>query len=71
MTISREQTQNVVPIQRPMNECKEKKPLPRGTVAQEKRQAMVVVAILPEDREAALRVLAHARNLVMTFWTDE
>lgn len=36
--------------------------------AWEKRQAIQIAALLPEDRNAALRVLAHARELVEGWW---
>lgn len=37
----------------------------------EKRQAIQLVAQLPEDREGALRVLEYAKQLVIDFWTAE
>lgn len=46
----------------------EKVPPPGLNDAWEKRQAIQIAALLPEDRDAALRVLAHARKLVEGWW---
>lgn len=49
-------------------ETMEKKPQ-RG--AWEKRQAIQVVGLLPEDRESALRVLAYAKQIVDQWWSAD
>lgn len=44
---------------------------PRGGANRswEKRQAIQVASLLPEDRESALRVLGYAKELVENWWT--